>query len=305
MNFMIRLIRAALVAAALIHYPLAHGANIFAFGNAETAVPTEVAVGTVFARHTFTPADLCGKPVCDITGALRYNKGSIWAPNVSTDALETNVPGVSVLVRLDGKVVKDRFRGRFAGTGEVQLIRNNSAISSGKFSDGSFNAYYILDYDDGSWTDASMSIYLAGSVRAIAGACKIPDAAVQMPTVYTSQFKGVGSSIGKTPFQIRVNDCPAGFNRVEFGFYPAQGIVSGMPGTLQLTPGSTTEGIGVQLTDEAGTPVRFETPQLLTDYDRAVGGNYSIPITASYVQTAPDMRPGPVNAMMVVLLNYL
>lgn len=118
-------------------------------------------------------------------------------------------------------------------------------------------------------------------------------------------IQGRGSSIGKTPFQIRVNDCPAGFNRVEFGFYPAQGIVSGMPGTLQLTPGSTTEGIGVQLTDEAGTPVRFETPQLLTDYDRAVGGNYSIPITASYVQTAPDMRPGPVNAMMVVLLNYL
>lgn len=72
---MIRLIRAALVAAALIHYPLAHGANIFAFGNAETAVPTEVAVGTVFARHTFTPADLCGKPVCDITGGASIQQG--------------------------------------------------------------------------------------------------------------------------------------------------------------------------------------------------------------------------------------
>ncbi|MCA8175924.1 type 1 fimbrial protein [Burkholderia multivorans] len=227
---MIRFIRAALIAAALIHASLAHSAKILAFGSAEMAVSTEVGVGTVFARHTFTPADLCGKPVCDITDATRYNKGSIWAPTVSTDALETNVPGVSVLVRLDGKIVKDRFRGRFAGTGEVQLIRNDAAISSGKFSDGSFNAYYILNYDDGSWMGTSMSIYLAGSVRAIAGACKIPDAAVQMPTVYTSQFKGVGSSIGKTPFQIRVNDCPAGFNRVEFGFYPAQGVASGIPG---------------------------------------------------------------------------
>ncbi|WP_261537709.1 fimbrial protein [Burkholderia multivorans] len=305
MNLMIRIIRRALVVAALIHSSLVHSANIYAFGNSEITVPTDIGVGTVFARHTFTPVEVCGFPFCEITGALRYNKGSIFAPNVSGDSLETNVPGISVVLRIDGKVVKDRFTGRFTGTGEIQLIRNSSPISGGKFSSGSFNTYYILDYYDGSWLGTSMSIYLAGSVRAIAGACKIPEATIHMPTVYTSQFTGVGSAIGKTPFQIRVTDCPAGFNRVEFGFYPAQGVVSGIPGTLQLAPGSTTAGIGVQLTDDAGAPVTFQVPQLLADYDRTVGGNYSIPLTASYVQTAPDMRPGPVNAMMVVLLNYL
>ncbi|EKS9916046.1 type 1 fimbrial protein [Burkholderia multivorans] len=305
MNIMLRIIRPALVVAALIHSSLALSASIYAFGNAEMTAPTGIGVGTVFARYTLTPNDVCGKPVCTITQVLRYNKGSIWASPTTSDSLETNVPGVSVQVVLDGKVVKERFSGRFSGTGEVQLLRNSAPISSGKFASGSFNTYYLLTYDDGSWAGTNTSIYLNGSVRAIAGACKIPEETVLMPTVYTSQFKGVGSSIGKTPFQIRVNDCPAGFNRVEFGFYPTQGVVSAIPGTLQLAPGSTTAGIGVQLTDEAGTPVTFQSPQLLSAYDRTVGGNYSIPMTASYVQTEPSMQPGPVNATMVVLLNYL
>ncbi|MDO5921659.1 MULTISPECIES: hypothetical protein [Burkholderia] len=112
---------------------LPHGMakNIYAFGNSEIASPTSIAVGAAFSRHMFTPYDLCGKVVCDITQVIRYNKGSFSEGGGSGDVLETNVSGVSVLVKLDGRVVGDGFSERFATSGEFQLIKNNAPIPIG------------------------------------------------------------------------------------------------------------------------------------------------------------------------------
>lgn len=282
----------------------AGAASIYAFGHSEMTVPAGVTTGTVFSRYTFTPNDLCGKIQCEITGAIRYNKGNIWASGVNGASLETNVPGVSVILRLDGRIVdSDRFNGSFSNVGEVQLVKNNNAIASGKFASGSFNMYFILNYKDGLFGDSS-SIYLAGSVRAIAGACKVPGAEIKLPDVSLGQFGGVGSTIGATPFVLRFNECPAGFNRVGFGLFPVHGVAATVPGTLKLAPDSTATGIGIKLTEHSGMPAQFEISQSLVEYDRSTGGSYTIPMVAAYARTETSIRAGPVKAMMVVLLDY-
>ncbi|MGF3957073.1 fimbrial protein, partial [Staphylococcus aureus] len=128
---------------------------------------------------------------------------------------------------------------------------------------------------------------------------------IQMSTTNLARFNGIDSTSGETSFVIRINNCPAGFNRIRYELHPAQRPVSGMPGTLQPAPGATASGIGVKVADEGGRAAPFEISLPLTDYDRSTGGSYAIRMSASYIQTAPIMQPGLVNAMMVVLLNYL
>lgn len=98
-----------------------------------------------------------------------------------------------------------------------------------------------------------------------------------MSTTNLARFNGIDSTSGETSFVIRINNCPAGFNRIRYELHPAQRPVSGMPGTLQPAPGATASGIGVKVADEGGRAVPFEISLPLTDYDRSTGGSYAIP----------------------------
>ncbi|KVG68301.1 fimbrial protein [Burkholderia pseudomultivorans] len=279
-------------------------ANIYAFGGKDIAVPSAVPPGTTLSRYTFSPNELCGDNLCEISVVGLYNKGSVWGVGFDGPDLETNVPGVSVRLFLDGRPVTSRFTGTFSRIGELQLFRDSGLISGGDFSSGSFNSYYIISYKTGLISSRDSSIRLTGKVTAISATCEVPDQNVKLPPVTSGQLHGIGATAGDTPFNLAVTGCPRGFNRVGYTLLPAGGSVPDGSGTLPLLPESSATGASIHVVDASGMPPKFGASLPVTAYSKDAGGSYQIPMRASYVQTAGKVTGGSVRAAIVVLLDY-
>lgn len=278
-------------------------ANIYAFGGKDIAVPSAVPSGATLSRYTFSPAEVCGQSKCEILLVYLYNKGSPGAGVAGPD-LETTVPGVSVRLFLDGKPVNSRFSGTFSRTAELQLFRNGAAIASGEFSSGAFDSYYILSYKTGIISSSTSSIRLTGKVTAINATCEVPDQNVKLPPISSGQLRGIGATAADTPFNLAVNKCPPGFNRVGYTILPAGGSVAEGSGTLPLLPDSAATGASIRVVDASGTPPKFGVSLPVTAYNKDTGGSYQIPMRASYVQTAGKVTGGSVHAAIVLVLDY-
>ncbi|CAN0625633.1 major type 1 subunit fimbrin (pilin) [Burkholderia multivorans] len=277
---------------------------MYAFGEASIAVPSNAPAGTVVARAYFTPQEFCGKETCDLTGAYLYIKGSPLRPASGPD-LETNVSGLSTRLLVDGTPVTTGIAGTtLRGTAEVQLFRDSRTPKNGSLNSGVFNAYFQVRFKSGLLGDTAM-VYLNAKATFINGTCSVSDQTVTLPSVPQNAFHGVGSSAGETAFQLRLNNCPAGYNRIGYQLSPIDGAVAGAPGTLKLRPDSGASGIGIRITDGAnGQPLALSQSQTVIGYDSGTGGSPSIPLNASYVQTDGAITGGSVNAGVQVMLDY-
>ncbi|RQR38207.1 type 1 fimbrial protein [Burkholderia sp. Bp9143] len=292
-----------LLACAAFATDAAAAAALYAFGQATVSSPGNAAPGTVVARHYFTPQDVCGASTCQITRILMYAKGSVWGGTDGPD-IETNVSGLSTRVVIDGKVAVSTTKETLRNTLEVQLFRDSRQPRDGSLNAGAFNAYYIVNYKSGILGD-STSVYLNAKVSFINGTCSIPDQTVTLPPVQHHVFNGVGSTAGATDFQVQLNNCPAGYNRIGYQLAPLDDVVAGTPGGMQLRPDATATGVGIQIADAAtGQPLPLGKSHTVTGYNRATGGSSSIRLRASYLQTGAKVGGGSVHAAAQVLLDY-
>ncbi|KVL27183.1 fimbrial protein [Burkholderia sp. MSMB1835] len=276
--------------------------SLYAFGQASISIPSNTVSGTVVAREYYTPQQFCGKSVCEITGARLHPKGDFWS--VSGPDIETNVSGLSTRMLIDGMPVTSSIRTSLRNKAEVQLFRDGRTPQDGSLNSGVLSAYIIVDFKSGIFGDSTLT-YLAAKVSFINGTCSVPDQTVTLPPVQQSAFKGVGSTAGTVDFQLRLNNCPAGYNRIGYQLSPLDGAVAGSPGTLQLRPESTAAGVGIQIADGmTGNPMPLQHSIPVTGYNKNTGGSPSIPLRASYVQTAATVKGGSVRAAAQVLLDY-
>ncbi|CAB3748538.1 fimbrial protein [Burkholderia puraquae] len=281
----------------------AAAAYLYAFGQQTISSPANAVTGTVVSRHYFTPQDVCGASTCQITSVLMYAKGSVWGGTNGPD-LETNVSGLSTRMLIDGKVAVSTTAETLRNTLEVQLFRDTRQPRDGSLNSGSFNGYYIVNYKSGI-LGASSSVFLAAKVNFINGTCSIPDQTVTLPPVQHRVFNGVGSTAGATDFQVQLNNCPAGYNRIGYQLAPLDDVVTGTPGGMQLRPDATASGIGIQIADAAtGQPLPLGKSHTVTGYNPATGGSPSIRLRASYLQTGAKVGGGSVHAAAQVLLDY-
>jgi major type 1 subunit fimbrin (pilin) len=275
--------------------------SLTAFGNGKIAVPSDVPVGTVVARDYFTPRELCGMATCDVTHTIFYPKGSLTGMSSGPD-IETRVAGLSTRILLDGKPAVSTTSTTVVNSLEVQLFRDARNPKDGSLKPSIFNMYYIVGYKSGLLGD-STSIYLAAQTAFIAGTCKVPSQTVTLPDVGASEFSGVGSKVRPTLFTLKLNDCPAGFNRIGFQVSPINGEMAGVPGALTLRSDSTAKGITIGLFDPVqNTPLTLNRSHP-TPYS-GHAGSYSIALSAAYLQTEQVIRGGTVKAGAYVLLDY-
>ena len=197
--------RRTLLIAAVLFVPAgtSMAANLYAFGGRDIAVPSILPEGNVTSRYTFTPMQLCGKPSCDLIGVSLYNKGSVWDPVDGPD-LNTNVPGLSVRLLLDGIPASSRFKGTFSQIAEVQLFRNSTPLSDGQFASGAFNSYFLITYKDGLVASGTSSVRLTGSVTTINATCQVADQTVKLQSIAAARLNGVGTYAAVTPFNLVV-----------------------------------------------------------------------------------------------------
>lgn len=132
---------------------------------------------------------------------------------------------------------------------------------------------------------------------------------VTMPTVDTSQFKGVGSTVGSKNFDTTV-DCAEGISL--YATLTDSTTPTNYTDTLTLSPSSTAKGIGLNISNSTG-PISFgpaSSSKGNLNQWFIVGGPgssaalYTFSLTANYVQTSAVMEPGSVNAISTITLSY-
>ncbi|MBM2770323.1 fimbrial protein [Burkholderia anthina] len=293
---------ASLLAGCAFASPHAAATVLHAFGQGSIAIPSNTATGTVVARQYYTPTQLCGNDTCEIVRVSLYANGQPSAQAAGPD-LETNVPGLSTRLLVDGRPVTSSTLATLRGTAEIQLFRD-SRTPRDTTPDAGMTQYYEIVYRSGA-AEATAAIHLSAQTGFINGTCSVPDQTVTLPTVSQNTFHGVGSTAGSTDFLLRLNQCPAGYNRIGYQLSPVDGFVAGTNGTLALRPDSTAAGIGVQVSDGAtGNPLQLQRSYAVAGYDTRTGGSPAIPLRAAYVQTGSTIVGGSVHAAAQVLLDY-
>ena len=280
----------------------AAAASLYAFGQATVSSPSNATPGTTVARYYFTPQDVCGASTCQITSIKMYPKGGVQVSD--GPELETNVSGLSTRMIVDGDVAVSSTKMTMRNTLEIMLFRDSRQPQDGSLNTGLISAYYTIYYKSG-LLGGSSQVFLAAKVSFINGTCSIPDQTVTLPPVQNRDFNGVGSTAGATDFQVQLNNCPAGYNRIGYQLAPLDDVVVGTPGGMQLRPDARASGIGIHIADAAtGQPLTLRKSHTVTNYNRATGGSSSILLRASYLQTGTKIGGGSVHAAAQVLLDY-
>lgn len=294
---------ALLLASIAFASPAAALPSLTAFGNATVSIPSSAPPGTIVARQYFTPQEFCDASTCKIGGATLSHKGNFVTGSTSGPDLETNVSGLSTRMLIDGVPVTESISTTLRNIVEVQLFRDSRIPKNGALNSGLFSLYYQIR--ESGLLPQSTVVRLSAQITFINGTCSVPDQTVTLPPVQQNAFKGVGSTAGTVDFQLRLNNCPAGYNRIGYQLSPLDGAVAGSPGTLQLRPESTAAGVGIQIADGmTGSPLPLRQSITVTGYNKNTGGSTSIPLRASYIQTDATIKGGSVRAAAQVLLDY-
>lgn len=288
-----------LAAGAVLGAMPAHAVEITAFGK-QLSIPKNTPPGTVLARHYITPQQACGRPTCQITTIWNYPNGG----QVGTGpTVTTNVSGVSTRMLINGQAhpTTDPVKMEITQPIEVQLIGDGRPNVGGSLAGTAGNpAYFGMAFPGG----GAAFIVLSGRITPIDGTCSVPNQTVTLPPVNIKKFGDIGSTAGTQSFQIRVDKCPSGYNRVGYMLDPVGGATVNAPGVLPRGAGMTAEGVQISVADAAGTPVTFNRSIKLDAYDKTTGGSYAIPMQASYIRTGQTVGIGTVSGAMVVLMDY-
>jgi len=138
--------------------------------------------------------------------------------------------------------------------------------------------------------------------------CNVTTTAVQvpMPAISVTALTSIGATAGSTPLNLGIY-CSAG-TLVSMTLTDAVDI-SNRSTTLNLAPGSTATGVGLQILNKSG-PIAYgpdssaqgSTNQWLAG--TAAGGPMNIPLTARYVRTEGKLSAGTVNGLATFTMSY-
>ena len=192
---------------------------------------------------------------------------------------------------------------------QIQFVKTSNDLTSGvvpnldimeiwPYSDfgggeyGGNGPYRIVSYSPGN------------PVIASGGTCTTPNVDVVFPTVSSSEFNGIGSTAGMTPFELRFNNCPAGLNSIGYYFSPTTGVIDSANGVFSLDTGSTAQGVGIQLLAEDKMPVVFNSTYVLSDYNPSSINSYTVPLKAAIYQTDDSVMAGKIKGSVTFTLDY-
>ncbi|WMI97312.1 fimbrial protein [Pseudomonas chlororaphis subsp. aurantiaca] len=273
-----------------------------AFGQ-ELSIPKNSAAGTILARHYFTPMQLCSRSTCTIHSIATYPNGGGSGGGAAT-LITTNVSGISTRLLINGTAVGSTTAAiKFSRPVEVQLLSDGRQNLGGSLAGEHLHPFYF-SISTKEAPGYSSTINLKGTITPIDGTCSVPSQTVKLPKTLIQRLERVDSTAGTQSFQIKINNCPRGYNRIGYTLDPVGGVVANSPGVLPLAGGSTASGIKIRVENAQGAPAIMETSITLDGYKKAAGGSFAIPMQASYIRTDTIATPGTVNGAMTVSLDY-
>jgi len=127
---------------------------------------------------------------------------------------------------------------------------------------------------------------------------------VQLPQITANQLPSIGATAGRTPFQVRFDNCASSVSQVQINFSsPDAGDISG-----RIASG--VDGVSLML-DGGGTQVRAtqvaSETLVVGDHSATIApdGTGNIEYAVSYYREAGTMSTGAVNATVNLTVAYL
>ncbi len=200
----------------------------------------------------------------------------------------------------------------------IELVKTGD-IAGGLLANQAMNAYLQFQC---AYTCTAGTVKLAGSTQVVTGpSCSVANTAipVALGSVFARRFTGVGSTSTPQPFEITLN-CRGGATGSKLLPHVTltdANNASNRSTTLTLSPsqGSNSRpaatGVGIQIQKD-GVPLGYgpdsNTPGNTNQWsagtiDQGVA-QFRIALTASYVQTAASITPGPANGKATFTLSY-
>ncbi|CAJ0709662.1 fimbrial protein [Ralstonia thomasii] len=271
------------------------------------ALPGSLAPGTVVARRFYTPTQLCGEAQCRLYHFKLITKGAadVSPPNTT---VSTRLTGLAMQVIVNGKpqILVDQWKDApviFSTPVEVQLVKEPYVEISSSTAKRLVHSWFFTK----TMTSNTQNIHYFSlgdsTLTRIEGTCSVPSQTVDLPPTIVRKLTGVGSVAGVSDFQIKINSCPKGYNRVGYTLEPMGGVADS-PGVLPLSADSTVKGVKIRLADRNGVAAQFGTSIKVDDYNTTTGGSYAIPMQASYLQTEAAVTPGSVKGAVSLRLDY-
>ncbi|MHB5983737.1 fimbrial protein [Klebsiella pneumoniae] len=218
----------------------------------------------------------------------------------------------------------------------IYLIKTGN-ISGGTISGAQLPSYAldvtITPSTGGSPFKNAAKVNYTGSVNITTMSCITPDVTVSMGTHdVNSKFNGVGSTTDWKDASIQLTNCPRAFgmrqdirymaesqttsmgalknNSVSVTLAPANGVIDAANGIFNLNAESdSAEGIGIQiasgLPDSSPQPINLGSPVTMTFSDTGSAlGTVKLPMSARYIQTASEVKPGKANGRLIFTVLY-
>jgi type 1 fimbria pilin len=238
--------------------------------------------------------------------SLIYGVANSRGGNIDNQTYDTGIPGISYRIThpvtyLTAYPLNSDIIGApssFSVTSGLELIKTGSIASGSTLAAGPLG--------DWKWVDSEGNIlipetfWLGNSITFTTPSCTLVanPINVTLPAVTTSALAGVGSTSGKTPFQILLN-CPTGTAVTRITMHTA--LPDSHAGVIAPTVGAGyAAGVGVQILDGNSNAVVFENQTVVTPPNATT----SIPYFAQYFQTAPTVSGGNVKATVTFDIFY-
>jgi major type 1 subunit fimbrin (pilin) len=301
-------------------------------------VPRDTPVGSLLTPFTSFPTGVpysnlwtCTEPGGVWAGPAAHVVGLTYAGMTYTAVTgvpywvyQTNVEGVGLVVGVQNMLANQWFPPGWGMTTlwhRGNLVNNLSGnqpygasaafayVKTGRINGGTVNMSGIVGelamMIDGFPNEGIISIMVSGAATFVSAACTTPDVTVNMGRHKASEFSGPGSYASSTPFEIALNNCPAGMNSIKYSVDATTTILDPTQSVVALNGSSTATGIGIQLLDKAGNPFPLGTVIDFSDYNGSTGGTYRIPLKARFYETGPVVGAGSATAEMTFTMTYL
>jgi type 1 fimbria pilin len=118
------------------------------------------------------------------------------------------------------------------------------------------------------------------------------------------EFREAGAKTRTVRFNIALNQCQAGINKVTYSLKATTPVIDATKGIVALNSTSTATGIGLQLMNDAGQPIAFDTTYPFNAFT-TTGTDFKIPLSAAYYRLPGDLKAGSANTEVTFVVNYL
>ena len=176
---------------------------------------------------------------------------------------------------------------------KIGAIKHGTVI--GPFTVGTINYGTLVTHN----------VTMTGSLIISASSCKTPDVSVNMGDYVASEVTGSRGHTQPVNFDIALNACPDGINRVTYSLQANTPVIDSENGLVSLDGASGAKGVGLRIMDGDGTPLALDKAHVFSAYD-VQGGNFKIPLSAAYIHLEDQaLGFGTANTSMTFTISYL